>query len=152
MLPVLWRKLLIYNHIIWRQLLIYNHIICSCTITSAPGNEHGYNGLWYGCMTSFIRTEVVSHTLFSEFWSSPLHDMSVCPLLISAAAVSKISYWFQFVYLITMLIYLPSGNNVDILAAYTLNREYHGWAHKPGLTHLSLFCNPGPSVALCVLC
>ncbi len=28
--------------------------------------------------------------------------------------------------------------------------EWDGWAHKPGLTYLSLVCSPGPSVVLCV--
>ncbi len=27
-------------------------------ITSAPGHENGYNGLWYGCMTGFPRTNL----------------------------------------------------------------------------------------------
>ncbi len=28
--------------------------------------------------------------------------------------------------------------------------EWDGCAHKPGLTHLSLVCSPGPTVVLCV--
>ncbi len=27
------------------KLIVYTHIICNSTITSAPGHEHGYNGL-----------------------------------------------------------------------------------------------------------
>ncbi len=33
---------------------------------------------------------------------------------------------------------------------YSKQREWDSWAHKPGLTHLSLVCSPGPSVVLCV--
>ncbi len=32
------------------------------------------------------------------------------------------------------------------------SQEWDGWAHKPGLTHLSLVCSPGPSLVLCVHC
>ncbi len=32
----------------------------------------------------------------------------------------------------------------------SVQREWDGWAHKPGLTHLSLVRIPGPSVVLCV--
>ncbi len=41
-----------------------------------------------------------------------------------------------------------SGKDVYILP----QREWDGWAHKPGLTHLSLVRSPGPSVMLCVHC
>ncbi len=34
---------------------------------------------------------------------------------------------------------------------YPKQREWDGWAHKPGLTHLSLVCSPGPSGAVCAL-
>ncbi len=54
MLPVLWRKL-----------IIYNHIICSSTITSVPGFEHGYNRLWYSCLMGFTSTDLASHTLLT---------------------------------------------------------------------------------------
>ncbi len=43
-----------------------------------------------------------------------------------------------------------SGKGVDILATDTLNREWDGLSHKPGLTHLTLVCSPGHSVVLCV--
>ncbi len=35
---------------------------------------------------------------------------------------------------------------------YPEQREWDGWAHKPGLTYLSLVYSPGPSVVLCVHC
>ncbi len=43
-----------------------------------------------------------------------------------------------------------SGKDVYILVTDTLNREWDGWAHKPGLTHLSLVHSPEPFVVLCV--
>ncbi len=70
--------------------------------------------------------------------SSPSCDMSVYTLLISATAVFRISCWFRIVHLVKMFIYLPQ-------------REWDGWAHKPGLTHLSLIGSLGPSVVLCAL-
>ncbi len=51
-----------YAPCIMKELIIYIHIICNSTITSAPGHEHGYNGLWYGCTTDFTGTDSVSHT------------------------------------------------------------------------------------------
>ncbi len=75
------------------KLIIYTHIICNSTITSAPGHEHGYDGLGYGCMTGFTRTDMLFHTYhLVSVWSSPLYDMSVCPLLKSATAVIWISW------------------------------------------------------------
>ncbi len=34
---------------------------------------------------------------------------------------------------------------------YCYKQEWDSWAIKPGLTHLSLDCSPGPSVVLCML-
>ncbi len=44
-----------------------------------------------------------------------------------------------------------SGKIVYIFATDTINREWYSWVHKPGLTHLSLVCSPGPFVVLCTL-
>ncbi len=66
-------------------------------------------------------------------WSSPLLDMSVCPLLTSATAVFRISCWFLIVHLVKMFIYWP-GSPTQI--------EWDSWAHNPGLTHLSLVHSP----------
>ncbi len=52
----------IYAPCIIRKLIIYTHIICNSTITSAPGHEHGYSGIVYGCTTGFTRTDLVSYT------------------------------------------------------------------------------------------
>ncbi len=43
-----------------------------------------------------------------------------------------------------------SGKDVYILAMDILKQTWDGWAHKPGLTHLSLVHSPEPSVVLCV--
>ncbi len=51
-----------YVPCIMKKVILYTQIIYNCTITSAPGHEHGYNGLWYDRMTGFIRTDLVSHT------------------------------------------------------------------------------------------
>ncbi len=45
-----------------------------------------------------------------------------------------------------------SGKDVYILPQIPLTEGVDGWAHKPGLTHLSLVRGPGPSVVLCVHC
>ncbi len=48
-----------------------------------------------------------------------------------------------------MLIYICIyGKDVDILATYILNRECDGWAHTPGVSHLSMVCSLGPYVVL----
>ncbi len=52
--------------ILWRKLIIYNHIMCNSTIMSAPEHEDGYSGLWYGCTTRFTTTNLLSHTMFSK--------------------------------------------------------------------------------------
>ncbi len=57
--------------------------------------------------------------------------MSVCPLLTSAIAVFRISCWFLIVHLVKICIYLPHKQ-----------REWDSWAHKPGLTYLSLVHSP----------
>ncbi len=44
-----------------------------------------------------------------------------------------------------------SGKDVYMLPIATLDREWDGWVHKPGLIHLSLVCSSGPSVVLCAL-
>ncbi len=44
-----------------------------------------------------------------------------------------------------------SGKDVNILVRYSKQREWNGWAHKPGLTHLSLVCSRGFFVVLCIL-
>ncbi len=45
-----------------------------------------------------------------------------------------------------------SGKDVYIITTDTLIKqmEWDGWAHKPGLIHLSLVCSLGPSVVLCM--
>ncbi len=40
-------------------------------------------------------------------WYSPLYDMSVCPFRELATAVIRISNWFLFVNLKSILLYLP---------------------------------------------
>ncbi len=37
-----------------------------------------------------------------------------------------------------------------IAPIYSKQREWEGWAHKPGVIHLNLACSRGPSVVLCV--
>ncbi len=67
--------------------------------------------------------------------------MSVCPLLKLTTTVFRISCWFQIVPLVKMFI---------TCHRYARQREWDGWSHKPGLTHLSLVHSPGPSMVLCV--
>ncbi len=130
------------RYVVLFKLIIYTHIICKSTITSAPGHEHGYNGLWYDRMTGFTSTYFWSLILgLVSIWSSPLYDISVCPLLTSATAVFRISCWFLIVDLVKMFIHLPQISETEAVGR---------WAHKSGLTHLSLVHSPGPSVVLCV--
>ncbi len=76
-------------------------------------------------------------------WSSSLYDMYVCPLLTSATAVLRISCWFLIVHLVKMLY---------TCHRYSKQREWDGWAHKPGLTHLSLVPVPGPLwYSICII-
>ncbi len=47
-----------------------------------------------------------------------------------------------------LILICSSDKDVDIFATYTLNKEWDGLAHKPGLTHLNLVHSSGPFMVL----
>ncbi len=62
---------------LWRKLILYSYIVCNSAITSTPGHEHDYNGLWYDRTTGVTRTDLVSRVfgahlcmtcLFALYW------------------------------------------------------------------------------------
>ncbi len=79
------------------NVLTITHIIKLCnSAISVRGHEHGYHGLWYMIIQQVSQGKTWCLILsLVNVWSSPLCDMSVCPLLTMAIAC-----WLLLVHLV----------------------------------------------------